>query len=69
MKIKILADGGSMSPGPALSQKFGPAGINIGQVISKVNEATKDFKGLKVPVELDVNTSKKTFLSFISRNI
>jgi len=61
MKIKILADGGSMSPGPALSQKLGPAGINIGQVISKINEATKDFKGLKVPVELDVNTATKTF--------
>ena len=61
MKIKILADGGSMSPGPALSQKLGPAGINIGQVIAKINEATKDFKGLKVPVELDVNASTKDF--------
>lgn len=61
MKIKILAEGGSMSPGPALSQKLGPAGINIGQVISKVNDATKDFKGLKVPVELDVDTTTKQF--------
>ena len=50
-----------MAPGPALSQKLGPAGINIGQVISKINDATRDFKGLKVPVELNVNTSKKTF--------
>ena len=50
-----------MKPGPALSQKLGPAGINIGQVISKVNEATKNFKGMKVPVELDVNTSTKEF--------
>ena len=61
MKIKILAEGGSMSPGPALSQKLGPAGINIQQVISQVNEATKDFKGIKVPVELDVDTGAKTF--------
>lgn len=61
MQIKILVEGGSMSPGPALSQKLGPAGINIGQVIQKVNEATKDFKGLKVPVELDVNPSTKDF--------
>lgn len=61
MKIKILAEGGSMAPGPALSQKLGPAGINISQVISKVNDATRDFKGLKVPVELDVNISKRTF--------
>ena len=61
MIIKLLVEGGAMQPGPALSQKLGPAGINLGQVISKVNEATKDFKGLKVPVELDVNTSTKEF--------
>jgi large subunit ribosomal protein L11 len=61
MIIKILAEGGKMAPGPALSQKLGPAGVNMGQVIAKVNEATKDFAGLKVPVEIDVNTSTRTF--------
>jgi len=61
MQIKIMAEGGNMTPNPALSQQLGPAGVNIGQVISKVNEATKEFKGLKVPVELDVNTTTKKF--------
>ena len=61
MIIKLLVEGGSMQPGPALSQKLGPAGINLGQVISKVNDATKDFKGLKVPVELDVDMATKDF--------
>ncbi|MCW8965515.1 MAG: 50S ribosomal protein L11 [Candidatus Pacearchaeota archaeon] len=61
MIIKILAEGGSMKPGPALSQKLGPAGININEVITKVNDATKDFNGLKVPVELDVDPSTKAF--------
>jgi large subunit ribosomal protein L11 len=61
MIIKILAEGGSMKPGPALSQKLGPAGINVSQVISKINEATNNFQGLKVPVELNVNTSTKEF--------
>lgn len=61
MIIKILAEGGAMKPGPALSQKLGPAGININNVITKVNEATKDFKGIKVPVELDVNPKTKEF--------
>ena len=42
MKIKILVEGGSMQPGPALSQKLGPAGINIGEVIKKVNDAKKN---------------------------
>lgn len=61
MQIKLLVEGGEMKPGPALSQKIGPLGLNVGQIISKVNEATKNFKGLKVPVELDVNTSTKEF--------
>ncbi len=61
MQIKLLVEGGAMKPGPALSQKIGPLGLNIGQIISKINEATKDFKGLKVPVELDVNPSTKDF--------
>ena len=61
MIIKILTEGGNMSPGPALSQKLGPAGINMGQVISKVNDATKNFKGLKVPIELNINTGTKEF--------
>ena len=61
MKIKLLVEGGSMQPGPALSQKLGPAGINIGDVISKVNDSTKSFKGIKVPVELEVDTGTKKF--------
>lgn len=61
MEIKLLVEGGEMKPGPALSQQLGPAGINIGQVISKINEATKNFKGLKVPVILNVNTKTKQF--------
>lgn len=61
MQIKIIAEGGAMKPGPALSQKLGPAGIPINNVIQKVNEATKDFHGMKVPVELEVNTKTKEF--------
>ena len=61
MIIKLLAEGGSMKPGPALSQKLGPAGIPINSVIQKVNEATENFTGLKVPVELDVNLKTKKF--------
>lgn len=61
MQIKLLVEGGNMKPGPALSQKLGPAGINLNQVIQKVNDATKNFNGLKVPVELDVDVSTKDF--------
>ncbi|GBE19999.1 50S ribosomal protein L11 [archaeon BMS3Abin17] len=61
MQIKLLVEGGSMQPGPALSQKLGPMGLNISQIIQKVNDATKNFKGMKVPVELDVDLGTKDF--------
>lgn len=61
MQIKLLVDGGDMKPGPTIGQQLGPAGVNIGQVISKVNIATKEFKGMKVPITLDINTKTKNF--------
>ena len=62
MDIKLLVDAGAMKPGPALSQKLGPTGINVNQVITKVNDATKQFSGMKVPVtvELDIGTKEIT---------
>jgi len=61
MQVKLLVDGGSMKPGPALSQKLGPLGIPMNNVLTKVNEATKPFNGLKVPVELNIDAATKDF--------
>lgn len=59
MQINLLVEGGNMQPGPVLSQKLGPTGINMGQVIQKVNQATESFKGLKVPVEVTLDLVTK----------
>lgn len=61
MQVKLIVDGGSMKPGPAVSQQLGPLGLNLGKIISDVNEATKGFAGMKVPVELDVDPKSKTY--------
>ena len=66
MIIKLLVDGGDMKPGPAIGQKLGPLGINIGQVIQQVNSATQDFKGLKVPVELNISKDKSFSIKVLS---
>ncbi len=59
--IKLIVEGGSMKPGPAVAQQLGPLGINLGKVISDVNTATAGFKGVKVPVEIDANPKTKNF--------
>jgi len=61
MQIKLLTEGGNLVQNPGLSQKLGPLGLNMNQVIQKVNEVTNDFKGLKIPVELDIDVSTKAF--------
>lgn len=61
MQIKLLVEGGSMKPGPVLSQKLGPAGIPINKVIESVNKETSSFKGMKVPIELEVDVGTKEF--------
>jgi large subunit ribosomal protein L11 len=57
MNIKLIAEGGNMKPGPALSQKVGPTGMSMSLVLQKINEATKDFEGMKVPVEVNLDPS------------
>jgi large subunit ribosomal protein L11 len=57
--VKLLVEGGKMSPGPAVAQQLGPMGINMGKVISDVNEATSEFKGVTLPVHLTVNAETK----------
>ncbi|MBS3073530.1 50S ribosomal protein L11 [Candidatus Pacearchaeota archaeon] len=59
MQIKLLVEGGEMKPGPTLSQKIGPLGLNLGKLIADVNKATAEFKGMKVPIILDIDTKTK----------
>jgi large subunit ribosomal protein L11 len=66
MIVKLIVDGGDMKPGPAVGQKLGPLGINLGKVIQEVNNATKSFKGIKVPVELEINKDKSFTVHVLS---
>ncbi|MDO8564271.1 MAG: 50S ribosomal protein L11 [Nanoarchaeota archaeon] len=61
MKVKLIVEGGNMKPGPAVSQQIGPLGVNLGKIMSDVNSATAGFKGMNVPVEIDVDAKSKTF--------
>lgn len=59
--IDALVDAGNASAGPPLGPALGPTGVNIGKVIAAINEKTADFKGMKVPVKVIVDTDKKDF--------
>jgi large subunit ribosomal protein L11 len=56
--VEVMVDGGKASAGPPLGPALGPLGINIGQVIKLINEKTKNFAGMKVPVKVTVQSDK-----------
>ena len=58
-KISSLVTGGQASAGPPLGPALGPMGVNIMEVINAINEKTKDFEGMKVPVTVSVDSDTK----------
>jgi large subunit ribosomal protein L11 len=59
--VNALVTGGEASAGPPLGPALGPLGINILQVVNTINEKTKDFPGMKVPVKVEVDSDTKKF--------
>jgi len=59
--IESLVEGGKANAGPPLGPALGPMGVNIGQVIAAINEKTKEFVGMQVPVKVIVDSKAKTF--------
>ena len=59
--VELLVNGGQANAGPPLGPALGPLGVNILAVANKINELTKDYAGMKVPVKISVNVEDKTF--------
>ena len=57
--ISALGTGGEASAGPPLGPALGPIGVNIMEVINAINEQTKEFKGMKIPVTVSVDSDTK----------
>ena len=60
-KVSSLVTGGAASAGPPLGPALGPLGVNIMEVISAINDKTKDFEGMKVPVTVSVDPDTKNW--------
>ncbi|MBI4144826.1 50S ribosomal protein L11 [Candidatus Woesearchaeota archaeon] len=56
--IEAMVEGGKATAAPPLGPALGPAGVNIGQVIVEINKKTADFKGMQVPIKIQVADDK-----------
>jgi len=59
--IDVLVSGGEATAGPPIGPALGPLGLNVKMVVDKINELTKDFHGMRVPVKIIVDVDTKEF--------
>jgi len=59
--INALVTGGEASAGPPLGPALGPLGVNVLGIVNEINKLTGDFKGMRVPVKVEVDTDTKQF--------
>lgn len=59
--VSALVVGGEATAGPPLGPALGPLGVNVMSIIKEINEKTKDYAGMRVPVKINVDISNKQF--------
>ncbi len=59
--VELIVSGGQANAGPPLGPALGPLGVNIVAIVNKINEVTKEYAGMKVPVKISVDPEDKTF--------
>jgi large subunit ribosomal protein L11 len=62
-EVKLMVEGGKATAGPPLGPSLAPLGVNIGQIVSQINEKTKGYAGMKVPVVVEVDKSKNVTIN------
>ena len=67
VEVSILVEGGKAAAGATLGSAHGPLGVNVGQVVQKINEETKQFLGMRVPVIVRVDPNTKSFTLVVGR--
>ena len=63
-KVKVIRaqiEGGKASPAPPLGPALKDAGLNVDEVIAKINEITKPYQGLTVEVKIVVDLDTKNY--------
>lgn len=66
-EVSVLVEGGKASAGPPLGPALGPLGVNVGQVVAQINQETKQFAGMRVPVVVRVNPQTRAFTLVVGR--
>ena len=66
-EVSVLVEGGKAVAGAQLGSALGPLGVNVGQVVKEINEQTKGFAGMRVPVVIKVDPATRAFTLVVGR--
>lgn len=66
-EVSVMVEGGKAAAGAVLGAALGPLGVNVGQVVAQINEQTKGFAGMKVPVVIRVDPATRAFTLTVGR--
>ncbi|MEM1586826.1 MAG: 50S ribosomal protein L11 [Candidatus Bathyarchaeia archaeon] len=58
---EFIVEGGKATAGPPIGPAIGPLGVNVVAVVNKINELTKEYAGMKVPVKVIIDPETKAF--------
>jgi large subunit ribosomal protein L11 len=67
VEVSVMVEGGKAAAGAVLGAALGPLGVNVGQVVAQINEQTKGFAGMKVPVIIRVDAATREFTLVVGR--
>ncbi|MDI6721232.1 MAG: 50S ribosomal protein L11, partial [Candidatus Aenigmarchaeota archaeon] len=59
--VNVIVDGGKATPAPPIGPALSQLKLNVADVVKQINEKTKSFDGMQVPVKIVVDTETKKF--------
>lgn len=59
--IDMLVEGGKAAAGPTTAPRLSAYKLNIGEVFKQINEKTRDYSGMRVPIKLIIDKKTKEF--------
>jgi large subunit ribosomal protein L11 len=59
--FNFIVNGGKATGGPPIGPALGPMGVNIMAIVNEINEKTKEYDGLPIPVDVTIDTDTKKF--------
>lgn len=59
--LDLLVEGGKAKPGPATAPRLGALKVNMGKLFQDINEMTKEYANMNVPVKVIINRKDSSY--------